>query len=120
MLKDDYTLVFGKHMLKAGGLASMNKKNEDVLGYGSSESALFWGSGGLPGWGANSGNILADFLIKDMTWGFSENSGQRQVRKQSSQGRPHARVLRLLPRLNPVRRPRRRASKARRESFRPA
>jgi len=79
VLKDDYTLVFGKHMLKAGGLVSMNKKNEDVLGYGSSESALFWGSGGLPGWGATSGNVLADFLIKDMTWGFSENSGQRQV-----------------------------------------
>lgn len=79
VFKDDYTLVFGKHMLKVGGLGSTNKKNEDVLGYGSSESALFWGSGGLPGWGANSGNLLADFLIKDMTFGFSENSGQRPV-----------------------------------------
>jgi hypothetical protein len=79
VLKDDYTLVFGKHMLKAGALASMNKKNEDVLGYGSSESALFWGAGGAPGWGATSGNVLSDFLIKDMTFGFSEFSGQRPV-----------------------------------------
>ncbi|HYT77024.1 MAG TPA: hypothetical protein VEL79_19875, partial [Vicinamibacterales bacterium] len=79
VLKDDYTLVFGKHMIKAGGLASFNKKNEDVGGFGSFENDAFWGSGGDPGWGATSGNILADFLIKDMTFGFSENSGQRQV-----------------------------------------
>jgi hypothetical protein len=79
VFKDDYTLVFGKHMLKVGGLASFNKKNEDVVGFGSGENDAFWGSGGDPGWGATSGNILADFLIKDMTFGFSELSGQRQV-----------------------------------------
>jgi Carboxypeptidase regulatory-like domain/TonB-dependent Receptor Plug Domain len=79
VFKDDYTVVFGKHVLKAGGLASFNKKNEDVGGYGSYEHSAFWGGGGLPGWGARSGNILADFLIKDMTFGFSEFSGQRQV-----------------------------------------
>ena len=78
-MKDDYTLVFGKHMVKAGALVSINQKNEDVGGFGSFENSAFWGSGGLPGWGATSGNILADFLIKDMTFGFSENSGQRQV-----------------------------------------
>lgn len=80
VLKDDYSLVFGKHLLKAGGLFSTNKKNEDVLGYGSSENSAFWGSAGLNGWGtSNTGNILADFLLKDMTFGFSEASGQRQV-----------------------------------------
>jgi hypothetical protein len=79
VFKDDYTLVFGKHMLKVGGLASFNKKNEDVVGFGSGENDAFWGSGGDPGWGATSGNLLADFLIKDMTFGFSELSGQRQV-----------------------------------------
>ncbi|HET7694720.1 MAG TPA: carboxypeptidase regulatory-like domain-containing protein [Vicinamibacterales bacterium] len=79
VLKDDYTLVFGKHMLKAGALVSINQKNEDVGGFGSFENSAFWGSGGLPGWGATSGNLLADFLIRDMTFGFSENSGQRQV-----------------------------------------
>ncbi len=79
VLKDDYTLVFGKHMLKAGALVSINQKNEDVGGFGSFENSAFWGSGGLPGWGATSGNLLADFLIKDMTFGFSENSGQRPL-----------------------------------------
>ena len=49
MLKDDYTLVFGKHCLKAGGLVSINKKNEDVGGFGSSENSAFWGSTGLTG-----------------------------------------------------------------------
>ncbi|HTI65796.1 MAG TPA: carboxypeptidase regulatory-like domain-containing protein [Gemmatimonadaceae bacterium] len=79
VFKDDYSLVFGKHLLKAGGLFSTNKKNEDVGGYGSYENSAFWGAGGLPGWGATTGNVLSDFLLKDMTWGFSEFSGQHQV-----------------------------------------
>ncbi len=79
IFKDDYSTVFGKHLIKAGALASFNKKNEDVLGYGSSENSAFWGSAGLNGWGATTGNILADFLLKDMTFGFSENSAQRPV-----------------------------------------
>ena len=79
VFKDDYSLVFGKHLLKAGALFSTNKKNEDVGGFGSFEQSAFWGTGGLPAWGSGTGNILADFLLKDMTLGFSENSGQRQV-----------------------------------------
>jgi carboxypeptidase family protein/TonB-dependent receptor-like protein len=79
IFKDDYSTVFGTHLIKAGALASFNKKNEDVGGYGSYENAAFWGSAGLPGWGSTTGNILADFLLKDMTFGFSENSAQRQV-----------------------------------------
>ncbi|HEY7058196.1 MAG TPA: hypothetical protein VH458_16785, partial [Vicinamibacterales bacterium] len=79
VFKDDYSLVFGKHMLKVGGLFSTNKKNEDVLGYGSAENSAFWGSTGLGSTGVGTGNILADFLLKDMTFGFSEASGQRQV-----------------------------------------
>jgi len=79
VFKDDYSLVFGKHMLKAGGLFSTNKKNEDVGGFGSYENSAFWGSTGLGSTGVGTGNILADFLLKDMTFGFSENSAQRQV-----------------------------------------
>src|SRR5207247_48245 len=79
IFKDDYSAVFGKHVVKAGGLASFNKKNEDVGGYGSYENSEFWGSAGLNGWGTTTGNIMADFLLKDMTFGFDENSAQHQV-----------------------------------------
>jgi hypothetical protein len=79
ILKDDYSAVFGKHFMKIGALGSMNKKNEDVGGYGSFEAPAFWGSTGLNGTGSTTGNILADFLLRDMTFGFSEASGQRQV-----------------------------------------
>jgi hypothetical protein len=79
IVKDDYTQVFGKHFIKAGVLGSFNVKNEDTDGNGSSMHSRFWGSGGLPGWGANTGNLLADFLLRDMTWGFSEASGSRSA-----------------------------------------
>ena len=49
VFRDDYSFVFGKHLLKAGGLFSTNKKNEDVGGYGSFEQAAFWGGAGLLG-----------------------------------------------------------------------
>ena len=48
ILKDDYTKVFGKHFVKAGVLASFNKKNEDTDGNGSSQHSAFWGAAGLP------------------------------------------------------------------------
>ncbi len=47
IIKDDYTKVFGKHFVKAGVLASFNKKNEDTDGNGSSQHSRFWGSAGL-------------------------------------------------------------------------
>lgn len=79
IIKDDYTKVFGKHFVKAGVLASFNKKNEDTDGNGSSQHSRFWGSAGLDGWGSNTGNVLADFLLRDMTWGFSEASAGRSA-----------------------------------------
>jgi Carboxypeptidase regulatory-like domain/TonB-dependent Receptor Plug Domain len=79
ILKDDYSAVFGKHFLKAGVLGSRNVKNEDSNGNGSAQNSAFWGSAGLNGWNANTGNILSDFLLKDMTFGFSESAGFRQV-----------------------------------------
>jgi len=79
VLKDDYTKVFGKHYVKAGALISFNKKNEGTIGNGSAENQAFWGSTGLNGFGGTTGNILADFLLKDMAFGFSELSAGRQA-----------------------------------------
>ena len=70
VIKDDYSAVFGKHEVKVGGLYSFNKKNEE--GGGGFDSAQFWGSTGLNGNGATTGNLLADFLLRDMGFGFSE------------------------------------------------
>jgi len=80
VFKDDYSAVFGKHLFKAGVLFSTNKKNEDTTGNGSSENWNFWGTGaGLNGWNSSTGNILSDFLLRDMTFGFTEYSGSRNV-----------------------------------------
>ena len=79
VLKDDYSAVFGKHLLKAGVLASTNIKSEDTGSGGGFQNSAFWGSAGLNGWNANTGNILSDFLLKDITFGFSETAGNRQM-----------------------------------------
>lgn len=79
ILKDDYSAVFGRHFFKAGALVSFNKKNEDVGGYGSFENSEFSDSVGLNDTGVTTGNIVADFLLRDMTFDFDENSAQRQV-----------------------------------------
>jgi len=77
ILKDDYSAVFGKHFVKVGALGTFNKKNEDYLDDGSAESSSFWGATGLNGWGGSTGNVLADFLLKDMAFGFTEVSAGR-------------------------------------------
>jgi Carboxypeptidase regulatory-like domain len=80
VVKDDYTRVFGKHFLKAGLNVSWNVKNEDSNGNGSQQHSAFWGAAGLPANSfANTGNVLADFLLRDMSWGFSEFSAGRSV-----------------------------------------
>ena len=79
IVKDDYTRVFGTHFMKAGVLASWNKKSEDTIGNGSDAHSRFWGASGLLGGGGGTGNVLADFLLKDMLWGFSEASAGRSV-----------------------------------------
>ena len=76
VLKDDYSQVFGKHWLKVGALYSENKKKELIGGGSHYETPKFWGPGaGYNGWGGGStGNLLADFLLQDMFWGFEESS----------------------------------------------
>jgi hypothetical protein len=80
VIKDDYTKVFGKHFLKSGVNISWNEKNEDSNGNGSQQHSAFWGSAGLPANSfVNTGNLLADFLLRDMSWGFSEGNAGRSV-----------------------------------------
>ena len=65
--------------VKAGALVSINKKNEDVGGYGSYENSHFWGSAGLPAGAPPPATSCRTSSSSDMTFGFSENSAQRQV-----------------------------------------
>jgi hypothetical protein len=79
VFKDDYTRVFGTHFVKAGVLFSTNAKNEDTIGNGSFEHSAFWGAAGLtPNGFNNTGNVLADILLRDMTFGFTEINVGRQ------------------------------------------
>lgn len=80
VLKDDYQQVFGDHVFKAGILYSDNEKDE--IFDSTVEAGAFWGAGGLPAWGATSGNILADFLLEDMTFGFSEFSRSNNIQQR--------------------------------------
>jgi hypothetical protein len=86
LYKDDYEQVFGKHVMKAGISYSENHKLEP-LDVASPEQGVLGGWGPWPGlasgyvgndWGGNSGNPIADLLLEDMVFGFSENS--RSVR----------------------------------------
>ena len=72
VLKDDYSQVFGRHFFKVGVLVSTNKKNEDVGG-GSASRLRSSGAPRASAAGADHRNVLADFLLKDMTCGFAEN-----------------------------------------------
>lgn len=76
VLKDDYQQVFGNHWVKAGALYSDNEKTERIGGASAFEAPQFWGGAGVNGWGATTGNVLSDFLLEDMTHGFSENQFQ--------------------------------------------
>jgi hypothetical protein len=82
VLKDDYSAVFGKHFVKAGISASYNQKNEDVFDQGSAESSSFNDSVGLTGNGDNTGNVLADLLLRGMAFDFSEASAERSIQQR--------------------------------------
>jgi hypothetical protein len=82
VLKDDYSAVFGKHFFKAGVVASYNQKNEDVFDQGSAESPIISDATGLTGEGDTTGNVLADLLLRGMTFGFTENKADRSIQQR--------------------------------------
>jgi len=82
VLKDDYSAVWGKHFFKAGAVGSYNQKNEDVFDWGSGESSQFGDAVGLTGNGDTTGNVLADLLLKDMAFGFTEFSADRSIQQR--------------------------------------
>src|SRR5207248_1913200 len=79
VLKDDYSQVFGNHIMKLGALLSIDSKNEDSGGGAPAESPQSWGATGFNGWSGSTGNRFADFLLKDMSWGFSETNRQTRA-----------------------------------------
>jgi hypothetical protein len=88
LYKNDYEQVFGgDHVLKAGVSYSENNKLETPWN-GSQETGTLGGWGAWPGfatgyvgndWGGNSGNSIADLLLEDMVYGFSEASASIPV-----------------------------------------
>lgn len=75
IFKDDFEKVFGDHVVKAGVLYGDNQKLE-ILDVAGGETTAYWGSAGIEAnpWGGGSGNIIADFLLDDVLFGFSEKS----------------------------------------------
>ena len=71
--KDDYSHTFGRHSLKAGAFYSFNRKNENVFG-ASDEAPQFGFATGVSGYGPTTGNVLADLLLRDMTFAYFESS----------------------------------------------
>ena len=58
--KDDFSLVFGNHDLKAGGLFAHNFKDEPGSGAGGGNQQL-----SIQGCGEQTGHCIADLLLKD-------------------------------------------------------
>jgi hypothetical protein len=82
VIKDDYSRSFGKHLFKAGIVASYNQKNEDVFDQGSAESSSFGDAVGLAGEGDTTGNPLADLLLRGMAFDFSEAKAERAIQQR--------------------------------------
>jgi hypothetical protein len=81
-LRDDYSVFIGRHLVKAGFIASYNKKNEDVFDWGSGESSQFGDAVGMTGDGDTTGNALADLLLRGMAFDFTESSNDRSIRQR--------------------------------------
>ena len=82
VVKDDYSRIFGKHLVKLGVVASYNQKNEDVFDQGSAESSQFGDAVGLTGDADTTGNPIADLLLKGMAFDFSEARAERAIQQR--------------------------------------
>jgi hypothetical protein len=82
VVKDDYSRIFGKHLVKLGIVASYNQKNEDVFDQGSAESSQFGDAVGLTGDADTTGNPIADLLLKGMAFDFSEARAERAIQQR--------------------------------------
>ena len=82
VLKDDYSVVVGRHFFKVGAVGSYNQKNEDVFDQGSFESSQFGDAVGLTGNDDTTGNVLADLLLRGMAFDFSEPSAERSIQQR--------------------------------------
>ncbi len=71
--RDDYSRTFGRHLVKAGVLYSFNRKNE-VAGSAADEAPQFGFATGTGGSGPTAGNVVADLLLRDMTFAYFERS----------------------------------------------
>ncbi len=80
--RDDYSRTFGKHFLKAGVFYSVNRKDE-VAAFAGDEAPQFGFATGVGGYGPTSGNIVADLLLRDMTFFSIEKSANPYVQLRS-------------------------------------
>ena len=86
VLKDDFSAVFGKHFVKAGFLASFNKKNEEPANT-SQESVQVNGTNGALGPNGyvpnvNTGNTIGNWLLRDTVWDTSEIRTNKSVQQR--------------------------------------
>jgi hypothetical protein len=77
VVKDDYSAVFGKHVLKIGALVSYNKKNEEVNNTSIESVSVnnvrgFLGPNGFVPNTAGTGNPIANWLLAGTVWNTSE------------------------------------------------
>ena len=82
VFKDDFSVVKGTHFLKAGCILSFNQKNEDVFDQGSASRPQFGDAVGLTGNGDNTGNELADLLLRGMAFDFFESQAERSIQQR--------------------------------------
>jgi hypothetical protein len=85
VLKDDLSMVFGKHVVKVGVLGSFNKKNEEVGNTSQGDGIIINGPAGFldPSGvyhsGAITNNALGDFLLDGAVFNTGENQKNKNM-----------------------------------------